>query len=30
MDNWMKVIFIDESNICIDQGEDAITFFSTV
>ena len=27
VDNWMKVLFIDESRICIDQGEaDSETF----
>lgn len=26
VDDWMKVIFIDESQICIGQGDDAGTF----
>ena len=26
VDNWMKVIFSDESRICIGQGKDAGTF----
>ena len=26
MDNWMKVIFIEESRICIGQSDDARTF----
>ena len=26
MDDWMKVIFIDESQICIGQGDDTGTF----